>query len=135
MQDLLYSRALCGFRPHLLTADSHLQLVRYVLREMGLIPTPVLLQDFAVRAEGGSVRVRWRLADPSDPAEFRLGASSGGREWTVPHTRIGAREFSATEDSPQLDGGGTVTYSLFRTEPRGRICGSTCRISPAAGGV
>jgi hypothetical protein len=83
---------------------------------MGIVPTPVFLQEFAVRFAGGAVQIRWRLGDSSDPAEFRLQARQGAREWTVPHTPLDAREFTATDDSPELTLGGTVTYSLYSRE-------------------
>jgi hypothetical protein len=122
--DAFFSRALCGFRPHLLTPDSHLQLAQHVLlREMGLVPTPILLQSFAARLAGNAVQVEWRVADWSDPASFRLRAASDDEEWTVPHAPMDshgsaptARTFSATDDSQHLVPGRTVAYSLYRRD-------------------
>ncbi|HZM17173.1 MAG TPA: hypothetical protein VFE28_14320, partial [Candidatus Krumholzibacteria bacterium] len=115
--DQHYNLALCGFEPYYLESNSHARLVQHVLlQEMGLGPTPVFLRQLSAVASSGSVRIRWEVEASSASAEFRLQASAGGAEWTVPFTSVGPREFVAMDESPHLAGAGSVRYSLYAQE-------------------
>jgi hypothetical protein len=117
LDDVHPSLALSGYELFLLETDSHMDLARHVLlSEMGLVPNPVFLRSFTAVFSGGTVRIEWQLDDGSDPAEFLLRARSGDAEWIVPFVALGARTFAATDKSPHLSPGKSVTYSLYARE-------------------
>ncbi len=116
LDDMHHSLALCGFEPYLLESNSHVDLARHVLAEMGLVPDPVFLRSFTAAFTGGAVRIEWQLDDSSDPAEFLLRGRAGDTEWTVPFAALGANTFGATDESPHLSRGKTVIYSLYARE-------------------
>jgi hypothetical protein len=75
-------------------------------------PSPVYLAAFDLAADGGEVRAAWSLAPGADDVAFRLAARRGDESWEVPVRQVDAGHWEAVDDSPRLQAGGTVVYSL-----------------------
>lgn len=119
--DAFVTRALCGFRPHLLAPQSHLALAQHVLLDqMALSPVPVVLADFRADAADDAVHIAWRLSNEGSVDAFRLQANNDASTWTVPHVRVGTREYSATDRSPERLANPAITYSLYSRDAESR---------------
>jgi len=73
-------------------------------------PVAMYLNDFAVVPTANMVNISWSVR--GEPGVFELEASSGHVDWSVPYTWEGTN-FTASDNSPNLASGGTVTYSLY----------------------
>jgi hypothetical protein len=83
-------------------------------------PIAVFLEMFLVESEQGGIRIRWRVAQPTSPADFRLTASGDAGSWNVTFRATDPRSFLALDTAPLLCEVGSLVYSLSWRRPGGR---------------
>jgi len=80
------------------------------------------LAEFVAASADGAVEIRWRVHD-SEALIFRLQATmtrdDQQQAWDVNYRRETDSSFAATDRSPHLFAGGSVTYTLSLQEPDG----------------
>jgi hypothetical protein len=70
------------------------------------------LQDFTATSLAGGVDLSFQFSESVQLRQLELVASNGSNDWTVPVNTAGFG-FEASDRSPNLSQGGTVTYSLY----------------------
>ncbi|MDP6796866.1 MAG: hypothetical protein QGG33_03490, partial [Candidatus Krumholzibacteria bacterium] len=111
--DTAFGVAVAGNYAYVADRYSGLQIV---LRQCDDDSTPVFLSSFALSPSAGCVNAHWETSHFSDPAEFRLEASSEAGSYNVAYQETAPGIFEANDCSLALQAGGSFHYRLYSRE-------------------
>ncbi len=89
------------------------RILESVFTSLDFGPVSTFLHSCDFSQSDGAVFAQWQIGVEAQVDDFRLEGRNSSKSWTVPHIQNSASSYSAQDNSPLLQEGGTFEYTLF----------------------